>query len=73
MRNKIKNLKSLSEAKTFLNDHRADRVANRVRRDELGKLIGEYKEELRLLEKEYQANNDEDDILRRIGQLSVGE
>ena len=73
MKDKIKNLKTVETAEAALNTHRADRLANKARREELNKLIHDYNQEMLLLENEYRENNDEDDILRRIGQLVVNE
>lgn len=73
MKENIKNLKSVAAAEAALNVHRADRQANRARREELNTLIGDYQAEMTLLEDEYRLNNDEDEILRRIGQIAVGE
>ena len=70
----VKTLKTPAAAEKALTDHRADRAANKARRDELNILIGEYQEEMRLLEIENNAGLDyEDIILRRIGQIAVGE
>jgi len=70
----IKTLKTVPQAEAALNTHRADRAANKARREELNTLIGDYQAEMKLLEDEYRINKDDENIiLRRIGQIAVGE
>ena len=67
-------LKTAPQAEKALTDHRADRAANKTRREELNTLIGDYQAEVTALEREYEANKDDENILlRRIGQIAVGE
>ena len=73
MKNKIAELKSADAAKKALSDHRADRQANRDRREELNNIIADAKEEMRLLEAEYQAGtDDETDLLIQLGKITAG-
>ncbi|MCK4517214.1 hypothetical protein KAT92_00425 [Candidatus Babeliales bacterium] len=70
----VKTLKTPVQAEKALTDHRADRAANLARREELNTIIGESKQEMELLEREYQAGApDENILLRRIGQIAIGE
>lgn len=74
MKTDVKLLKTPAAAEKALTDHRADRAANKARREELNTLIGDYQAEVTALEREYEANKDDENIiLRRIGQIAVGE